>query len=80
MAFRRPKNPVLSAKDIEWAQTNWLPTTREVGWKYWAIVQPERIVAKVTMENLMREYSKFGLNAKFFFDPDEALKWLESQP
>jgi hypothetical protein len=57
-----------------------LPVTLQAGWKYWAIVQPKEILAKVTMENLMRDFARFGLTAKYFVDPDEAYKWLESQP
>ncbi|NLF52657.1 MAG: hypothetical protein GX577_16135 [Leptolinea sp.] len=73
------KNPVVSAIDIEWGQKNWLPVTLQAGWKYWAIVQPEGILAKVTMENLMKDFAKFGLTAKYFTDPEVAMKWLESQ-
>ena len=73
------KNPVMRAEDMDWGAKTWFPTTLEGGWKYWAIVQPEGILAKITMENLMKEYAKAGVVTKFFTDPDEALKWLESQ-
>ncbi len=72
------KNPVVSAVDIEWGQKNWLPVTLQAGWKYWAIVQPEGILAKTTMENLMKDFARFGLTARYFTDPDVAMKWLES--
>lgn len=31
------------------------------------------------MERLVKEYSAAGITAKFFTDPDAAMKWLESQ-
>jgi len=74
------KNPVMRAEDMDWALKIWFPGTLKAGWKSWAIVQPEGILAKVTMEKLMNDYSEAGVNTKFFIDPDEALKWLESQP
>jgi hypothetical protein len=31
------------------------------------------------MEKLVQIYSAAGITAKFFTDPDEAMKWLEAQ-
>ena len=72
-------NAVLRKEDMEWGMANWLPQTVEAGWKYWAIVQPEKIIAQMNMEKLADDYAKVGIVAKFFSDPDEAMKWLESQ-
>lgn len=74
------KNPVLNQEDLAWAQTGWFPQTLQAGWKYWAIVQPEFAIAKVTMDKLAKQYTDAGVTTKFFHDPDEAMKWLESQP
>lgn len=74
------KNPVLKKEDLEWGQTTWFPATLFAGWKYWAIVQPQFALAQMSMEELVKEYGKAGIIAKFFTDPDEAMKWLESQP
>ncbi len=72
-------NTVLSKEDADWGQTNWFPQTLAAGWKYWAIVQPEKVLAQAGMERLVAQYSALGVTAKFFTDPDEAMKWLESQ-
>jgi hypothetical protein len=74
------KNPVLRKEDMDWGMVNWFPQTLQAGWKYWAIVQPEAAIAKMNMKKLVEDYSKAGLIAQFFSSPDEALKWLESQP
>jgi hypothetical protein len=33
----------------------------------------------MNMQKLVEDYAKAGLVAKFFTDPDEAMRWLESQ-
>jgi hypothetical protein len=74
------KNPVLKTEDMDWAQATWFPQTLEAGWKYWAIVQPEGAIAKINMKKSVDIYAKAGITAKFFDNPEDALKWLESQP
>ena len=72
-------NTVMSQEDMSWGQTVWFPQTVAAGWKYWAIVQPAKVLAQMAMEDLVKAYSAAGITAKFFTDPDEAMKWLESQ-
>ena len=71
-------NTVMSKEDVEWGQVNWFPQTVQAGWKYWAIVQPEKTLAQIGMEKLVKIYSELGITAKFFTDPDEAMRWLVS--
>jgi hypothetical protein len=71
-------NTVVRQEDIDWGMVNWLPQTVQAGWKYWAIVQPEKMIAKMNMEALAKQYASVGIAAKFFSDPDAAMKWLES--
>jgi len=72
-------NTVMSPEDMEWGQKTWFPQTVAAGWKFWAIVQPEKVLAQMGMEQLVKDYSAAGITAKFFTDPDEAVKWLEAQ-
>lgn len=72
-------NSALSKEDMEWGATNWFPQTIRAGWKFWAIVQPEKIIAQINMEKLAENYANAGIVAKFFTDADEAMKWLTSQ-
>lgn len=74
------KNPVLTTEDITWGQTNWFPQTVAAGWKYWAIIQPEAAIAKMNLTKIVKQYGEAGIEARYFSDPDEALKWLESLP
>ena len=71
-------NSVLAKDDVEWSQRMWAPRAVRAGWKYWAIVQPGKVLAQVAMERLVEEYSKQGVTAKFFSDVEQATKWLES--
>jgi hypothetical protein len=73
-------NSVLRKEDLEWGDQHWFPQTAQAGWKYWAIVQPEKVLAQVGMERLAKQYAKFGVTSKFFSDAREALSWLERQP
>ncbi len=71
-------NSVLRKEDMDWGAANWFPQTIKGGWKYWAIVQPEKVIAQMNMEQLAKNYGSMGLTVKFFSDPDAAMKWLES--
>ncbi len=74
------ESPILAQEDLDWGHDFWFPQTAKAGWKYWAIVKPDKVLARVTMERLMHQYAAFGVTARFFGDPDEAMIWLESQP
>jgi hypothetical protein len=71
--------PVVRPEDIDWGDAIWFPETAACGWKYWAIVQPAKMVCKVVIKDLAAKYAKSGVNSQWFADPADALWWLESQ-
>ncbi|MBK8024547.1 MAG: hypothetical protein IPK19_24745 [Chloroflexi bacterium] len=73
------KNSALPKVDAEWALNDWNPRVRAAGWKYWAIVMPDKKVGQMNMDWFIREGLKQGLTIQIFDDVDEALKWLESR-
>jgi hypothetical protein len=73
------KTPLLDPDDQAWAREVWQPAVVAAGWKYWAIVEPERALARIRLEERAERYSKLGVTVKVFHDPDEALRWLKSQ-
>ena len=73
-------NSVLRKEDVDWGNQNWLPKCVAAGWKYWAIVQPEKVLASAPMERLVEDFKKLGITSKFFSDPIAAMAWLEAQP
>jgi hypothetical protein len=72
-------NSALRQDDLEWSETEWAPTTAKAGWKYWAIVQPEKILGQMALQRLTEKYAQLGVTARIFSDPDAALAWLERQ-
>lgn len=71
-------NAVLRPEDVDWSHTFWFPQTVKAGWKYWAIVQPEKTVGQVTMKGLANDYARQGVTSKTFLDPESALAWLDT--
>jgi hypothetical protein len=73
------ENSALPAEDGEWGMTDWNPRMVAAGWKHWAIVLPKKNIGQMNMQQFIDELAPLGLTAQVFSDPDEALKWLESQ-
>jgi len=73
------KNPILNSDDRQWGEDVWLPEVIRAGWKYWALVEPEKALARVRMEERAETFRKQGVTVKSFTDSDEAMKWLKSQ-
>lgn len=72
-------NSAIPREDGEWGIVNWSPRVMAAGWKYWAIVMPDKNIGKKNMELFMKTYIEQGLTIETFEDADEALKWLESK-
>lgn len=72
------KNSALPTDDTEWAFNDWFPRAFGCGWKYWAIVMPDKVAGQMNMNRFMKTYIEQGLNIQVFDDAEEALKWLET--
>ena len=72
------ENSALPTEDVDWAKNDWFPRVFGAGWKYWAIVLPEKVVGQMNMQRFIEPYSEVGLTVQVFDDPEEAQKWLES--
>jgi hypothetical protein len=73
-------NNALPPADDEWARTQWFPRTKAAGWKYWAIVKPEKILGTMHLRRFAEAYAKEGITANMFSDPDHALAWIRDFP
>ncbi len=71
-------NGALPTEVEKWAKEDWFARMMKVGWKYWALVLPEKIVGQLTVKRHSEEYAKAGLTVKLFTNPEDGLKWLES--
>jgi hypothetical protein len=70
-------NSAISQEDREWGDSVWTPQVVAAGWKYWAVVLPEKVVGQMSMKHLIEDYSNRGVKVQVFSDPAQALKWLE---
>ena len=73
------KHTVFTPDDLAWTKDVWRPAVLKAGWKYWAIVEPERPLARIRIEERAETMTKLGVTTKLFTDPDEAMKWLKAQ-
>jgi hypothetical protein len=72
-------NGPLKPADASWALNDWAPRVMAAGWKYWAVVLPEKVLGQMNMKRWIETYSAQGVTAQAFSDPDEAMHWLEAQ-
>ena len=71
-------NSALPTADLMWGLDEWSPRVFELGWKYWAIVMPDKVAGQMNMNRIMKRYIDQGLTIQVFENADEALTWLES--
>jgi hypothetical protein len=68
-----------SPEDTEWINNDWLPRAIGAGWKYWALVVPEAIVAQMNMTEFVEAFYNQGVWVMVFTNPKEAMAWLEKK-
>lgn len=68
-----------SPEDTEWINTHWLPAAVEAGWKYWALVVPHDVAARMNMAEFVESFYNMGVRVMVFVDVDDAMHWLEKQ-
>ena len=72
-------NSALSPEDSDWGTNDWTPRVIAAGWKYWAVIMPEKVIGQINMQRFIKANSELGVVTQVFSDPDEALRWLETQ-
>jgi hypothetical protein len=73
------RNGPITTADGEWALHDWAPRVIAAGWKYWAVVLPEKVLGQMNMRRWIETYSKLGVVAQAFTDLEEARAWLRAQ-
>ncbi|MBI5958597.1 MAG: hypothetical protein HY866_07680 [Chloroflexi bacterium] len=71
------KNGPMTREDQEWGRVNLNPRAVEIGWKYWALVVPEQLIAAGSMAPAIEEYYELGMRMMVFSDVKEAIQWLD---
>ncbi len=72
-------NGPLTPADTEWGLTSWSPRVIAAGWKFWAVVMPEKVLGQMNMRRWIQAYAEKGVTASAFGDPEDAMMWLEAQ-
>ncbi|HKO91258.1 MAG TPA: hypothetical protein VJU61_08910 [Polyangiaceae bacterium] len=70
---------ILPQADQEWADAEWFPQALKAGWKYWAIVRPERAAADLFIRRLAATRSAAGVKTELFTTPEASMEWLTSE-
>jgi hypothetical protein len=73
-------NSSLLKADTDWAYAVWEPKVLASGWKYWAMILPQKLIGQMNIKQISARYVEKGINFKVFSEPSEALAWLEKQP
>lgn len=72
-------NGALTPADTDWALGEWAPRVLAAGWKYWAVVMPQKMVGQMNMKRWIKTYGGRGVTVRPFSGPIAALRWLEQQ-
>jgi hypothetical protein len=73
------KMGTVSGDDQEWSNNDWFPRAMETALTHMAIVQPENVVADMSVENIMQEVGDGDITTHHFDNRPEAERWLEQQ-
>jgi len=66
-------------EDQNWSNTDWFPRAIETSLSNMAIVQPESVVANMSVENIMEEVGDGALTTHYFDNRDDAKTWLREE-
>jgi hypothetical protein len=72
------KNGPLSPELVEWGMKDLNPRAIAAGWKYWADVVPQELIAAGALMPVMDILYQMGLRMMVFTNPEEAMQWLDS--
>ncbi|MBI5958639.1 MAG: hypothetical protein HY866_07890 [Chloroflexi bacterium] len=71
------KNGPMSDEDRDWGAENINRRSLEAGWKYWALVVPQALVAAGSMVPTIEAMFDLGLRMMVFSTVEEAFEWLD---
>jgi len=72
-------NGPLKPADAEWALNDWAPRVMKAGWRFWAVVMPEKVLGQMNMKRWIETYAAQGVTVAAFSEPEEAMGWLVQQ-
>jgi hypothetical protein len=75
------KAKVITPADQEWVTSVWTPRANKAGLKFTAMLVPDSMVARMSLERMRTKYTMpSGGGAQYFSSAEEGKKWLRSMP
>lgn len=65
-----------SEEDGAWVNEDWLPRAVAAGWKYWALIVPDDLMARLNMSEFVESFYNKGIRIMVFTDHHQAWSWL----
>jgi hypothetical protein len=72
-------NGARTPQDAAWAENDWAPRVLAAGWRFWALVLPEKVPGQMSMRRKMAFYEERGVTVETFATPEDGLAWLEQR-
>lgn len=70
------KMGIISAENTKWIDEDWTPRSKAAGWKYWAMVVPDDMMARMNITYYVDFYYERGIRIMVFSELEEAHGWL----
>ena len=70
-------NGPFSAEFMQWSLEDWIPRTIANGWKSWANVVPQDLMAAGTLVPIIDKLYEYGLRMAVFTSVTQAMQWLQ---
>ncbi|MFZ5440292.1 MAG: hypothetical protein ACOZQL_09805 [Myxococcota bacterium] len=70
------KHTVLDEDDEKWAHGEWFKKAVAAGWKYWAVINPEKAVGQMQTARHAKTFELGGIKVAMFSTPEQGLEWL----
>ena len=72
-------NGPISPKDAEWLSKVWEPQAIAAGWRFWALVQPMKVLGEMNMRRHVARIAGLGVTLRVFEEVPLAEAWLDAQ-
>lgn len=69
-------NSAVPTADLEWSVNDWMPRAIAAGWRYWAIIMPDKVAGQWTMNRILTNHEDVRAEVRVFDSVDDALHWL----
>jgi hypothetical protein len=69
-------NAVVPPGIAEWGQQVWTPRVIKAGFKWWAVLMPDKAAGRLSMRGFIDTYRGLGVTVDIFADETSALDWL----